>query len=168
MIAAAAIFFPLCLLFLLVWSTPKDRAALWIVTISNAIGWLLVIFVTRQIHAPWKLVIPGAGETLTILALVSIGRNRTAFIQAGLLLIAWCAHLLCYVDCQSGSNLVYDHYEQILACVALGQLIGFYDTWAYIGRAVQKWCHLWANRGAVVRPASGCSAVLPEQRGPVL
>lgn len=162
-IAAAAIFFPLCLLFLLVWSTPKDRAALWIVTLSNFVGWLLVLTVTRQIHAPWKLVIPGAGETLTILALITLGRNRSSYIQAVLLLIAWCAHLLCYLDCQTGSNLVYDHYEQILALVAVGQLLGFHDTYFNLARRVQRWGHIWASGGRFVSSATVGSDLVRNQ-----
>ena len=149
-----------CLLFLLLFSTQRDRASLLIVTVSNIIGLLLVIFVTRQIHAPWKLAIPGAGETLTILALIGVARNRTAYFQAILLLIAWCAHLLCYVDCETGSNLVYDHYEQILGGVAVLQILGFHDTWFSIGRAIQRGFHLWATGGGFVSPASGSSAMV--------
>lgn len=160
MIDLFAILFPVCLLFLLALSTRRDRAALWIVTISNLVGWLLVIFVTRQIHAPWKLAIPAAGETLTILALVTIGQNRSAYFQAVLLLIAWLAHVLCYVDCQTGSSLVYDHYEQILAGVALAQLLGFHDSALNACRVIQRWVHLWATGGRFVSPASSGSAMV--------
>jgi hypothetical protein len=147
---AAPILFLVCLLLLLAFATKKDRAALWIITISNVVGWLLVIFVTRQIHAPWKLVIPAGGETLTILALIGIGRNRSSLIQASLLLIAWLSHVLCYVDCQTGSNLVYDHYEQILAGVAVCQLLGFHDTASHCFTSARDWLLGYGSRGVRV------------------
>lgn len=163
MIDLFALVLPVCLVLLLAFSTKKDRAALWIVTISNLVGWLLVVFVTRQIHAPWKLAIPAAGETLTIFALITIGGNRSSFFQAICLLIAWLSHVLCYVDCETGSNLVYDHYEKILDGVAFAQLLGFHDSALNACRTIQRWVHLWATGGRIVSPASSGFALVHNQ-----
>lgn len=165
MIAAFPIIFLGCLLFLLFFATEQNRVPLWIVTISNIVGWILVLSVTRHIAGDWKLVVPAAGETLTILALFGFGRNRTAYFQAVLLLIAWCAHVLCYVDCETGSNIVYDRYEQILAVVAALQLLGFYDTWGHSFRTLQRWYHLWAfGRGVVSDSGARSGVVLPPSK----
>ena len=155
-----------CLLFLLIFATKQDKASLWIILTASIVGILMVVFITRQIRAPWKLVIPGTEETLTILALLGIGRNRTAYIQAVLLLIAWCAHLQCYLDLIWNTNVVYDHYEQIIASVAVLQLLGFHDTWFSIGRSVQKWCHIWAVGGDLISGSSGSSVVVRSADAP--
>ena len=153
MIDAASLLFLGCLLILLAFSTKQDRAALWIVTISNFVGLLLVVFVTRQIHAPWKLVIPGAGETLTIIALLKWGQGtRSSFFQAVLLLVAWCAHFQCYADLIWNTNVVYDNYELVLGAVAIGQLLVCHDTIRHIVCSVVELFRFPRNR--IIRPAS--------------
>lgn len=84
--------------------------------------------ITNRILGAWKLVIPGALEILTILALLKWARNRTGITQAGLLVIAWLAHVLCYWDCILKTDIVYSRYEAILFWVAVGQLATCYDT----------------------------------------
>ena len=84
--------------------------------------------ITHQIEGAWKLVIPGALEILTILALLKWARNRTGIMQAGLLVFAWLAHVLCYLDIFLKTDLVYSRYEDILFWVAVGQLATCYDT----------------------------------------
>jgi len=119
-----------CVLILWALSTPQDRNALRIVLIASLASEGIVDFITRQIHAPWKLVIPGAVETLTIIAMLSWARNRTGYLQAGLLFVAWIAHLLCYLHLKTGGQLpfFYDNYEAIIQVVAVGQLAVCYDT----------------------------------------
>ncbi len=150
--------FPLyliALVFLRIWATSKDSRTLTILLTAGVCSTLLAHLVMPEIHAAWKLAIPGAVETLTIMALVTTApHNRTTLGQVVLLLIAWWCHLQCYADIQLNTDVVYDHYEQILAGVAVGQLLGFHDTVFSIGRSVQRWAHVWASGGGFVSAAS--------------
>lgn len=131
---------------------------LWVILVAG-VGSKLMTLSLHSLLAPWKLVFPSSVEVLTILALLTWARNRTGFWQVGLLSIAWFAHLFCYVDIITGSNLVYDNYSSILGLVAVGQILVCYDTllhiWFSLGRAVLHW-----HRSRSVRLASVPSAIL--------
>lgn len=117
-----------CVLILWLVSTPRDRNALRIVLIASLASEVIVDGITQHIQGAWKLVIPGALEILTILALLKWARNRTGITQAGLLVFAWLAHVLCYLDIALKTDLVYSRYETILFWVSAGQLVTCYDT----------------------------------------
>ena len=140
---------------LLVFASPKDRGALWVIFLAGMGSKMLMLFL-HSLTAPWKLVFPASVEVLTILALLHFSPNRTGFIQAGLLVVAWGAHVLCYYDLITNSNLVYDNYSTILGWVAVGQIATCYDTLGHNLRAILG----WANRLFVVRPASSHASVL--------
>lgn len=131
-------------------STPRDRNALRIILIASLASEVLVELVTVHINAAWKLAIPGAVETLTILALLQWARNRTGYRQALLLTIAWLAHALCYLDIALGTDAVYSRYEAIIQLVAVAQILACYDTIARCGSAVVAWI-------SAVRDGSGGS-----------
>ena len=137
------------------WATPRDRNALTIILVASVVSTFLVHFVTCHIQAAWKLVIPGAVETLTILAMMTWANPQTALKQAILLLVAWWAHLQCYVDCQTGGNVIYDNYENLLAIVAIGQLLACHDTLFSIARNAHHQFNLLVGRGRGVLAASG-------------
>lgn len=109
-------------------STPRDRNALRIVLIASIASEAIVYGITRHISGAWKLTIPSLVDFLTILALLKWSLNRTGIIQIGLLLVAWAAHWLCYVDIILKTDLVYSHYETVLAVVSFAQLASCYDT----------------------------------------
>lgn len=119
-----------CVVVLWAFSVPQDRNALRIVLFFSLTGIALVTLVTTNIHGPWKLAIHGTHEVLTIVCLFMWAPNRTGFLQACLLWIAWLAHLLCYLHLKTGGQLpfFYDHYETIIQVVAVGQLAACYDT----------------------------------------
>ena len=96
----------------------------------------------RGITAPAKLIAPSTVEFLTILALLRWARNQTGFIMAGLLGVAWGAHLTCYLDLLMGTNLIYDQYETVLGLVAVGQIAVCHDSFRH---------NFIALRDAVVR-----------------
>ena len=114
----------------LVWlfSTERDRPAARIVLIATVASFLMVELFTRHITGAWKLVFPGAMETLTILALLRWADNRTGLIQVACLAMAWLAHPLCYADVKLHTDMVYSHYRAILGLVAFAQILGFHDT----------------------------------------
>lgn len=155
--------FIVAILVLWMFSAPQDRNALRIVLIASLFSETIVGVVTRQIHGAWKLAIPGAVEILTIMALLQWGRNRTAYIQAALLIVAWLAHVFCYLDIKLGSDFVYSRYEGIIYAVALGQILACHDTIAHCFRSVRNW--LWSvgrggvrfgsRRAALLHPPSG-------------
>lgn len=120
--------FLVCALLLWIVSTPRDRNALRIILIASLASEVIVDTITHQIHGAWKLVIPGAVEVITILAMVKWSRNVTGFLQVVLLVIAWLSHVLCYFDVLLKTDLVYSRYEVILQAVAVGQLAACYDT----------------------------------------
>lgn len=128
--------FFLAVLLLWVFSSPKDKGALRIVLLAT-IGSMIATSFTRGIIAPWKLVVPATVEALTILALLKWAKNRTGYLQAGLLVIAWAAHLICYYDLKANTDWVYSRYETVLLFVGIGQLVACYDT-------------LWHNWGALL------------------
>lgn len=143
-------------------AAPRDRNALSIVLVASFVSTLLVNFVTREITAPWKLAIPGAVETLTILAMFHWARNRTGYLQAACLVVAWAAHALCYLDIALKTDLVYSRYESIIQLVAVAQILAFYDTFARCGGAAADWIgsfRLGGDRG--VRVAGMHDSVLP-------
>jgi hypothetical protein len=109
-------------------STSRDRNALRVVLIASLASEVIVDEITRQIQAPWKLIIPGFVEILTILALLRWARNRTGYLMASLLCVAWASHWMCYADIMNHTNLVYSRYEAILYAVSAGQLATCYDT----------------------------------------
>ncbi len=153
-------FFILAVLCLWAVSTPRDRNTLRIVLIASMASDMIVDFITHQIHAPWKLVIPGLLETLTILALLKWARNRTGYLNVGCLCVAWLAHLLCYVDVWLKTDMIYSRYEEIIMAVAIGQLASFHDTISYnLGRA-----YTWASGLWRVPAASSCASVLSNPR----
>jgi len=125
-------------------SSSKDRNALRIVLIASLASEVIVDEITRQIASAWKLVIPGAVEIATILALLRWARNRTGYWQAGLLIVAWIAHVLCYVDCWLKTDIVYSRYEAILYSVSAGQLVTCYDTMRFnLNRAYNSGMVFW-------------------------
>ena len=125
----------------LVWlfSTERDRPAARIVLIATVASFLMVELFTRNITGAWKLVFPGATETLTILALLRWAPGRTGLLQVACLGVAWLLHLLCHVDLKLDTNMVYDHYRALLGLVALGQILAFHDTLTVNLRRVVAW-----------------------------
>lgn len=131
--------FVACVLILLAFSTQRDRNALRIILAASVVGCLLVIFVTRQIHAPWKLAIPGALEAMTAVAMYQWSKNITGHLQIGCLFVAWLTHALCYLDLWFNTDLVYSHYETIIQVVALAQLAACYDTILHAPATLRDW-----------------------------
>lgn len=147
----------------LVWvcSTERDRPAARVILLATLGSYLIVELVTHRIHGSWKLVVPGAIETLTILALYRWAHNRTGLMQALCLVVAWAAHFLCYVDCRLKTDIVYSRYETILGVVAFAQIIAFHDTFAKIGCVAGAWFRSsGTNRAGALRAPSICASVL--------
>jgi len=141
-------------------ASPRDKVALYIVLWATLLSYFITEGVTRQIAGAWKLVIPGAVELATIAALLTWSRNRTGYMQVGLLVVAWGAHLLCYLDLVLNTDMVYSRYETILWGVSIGQLLAFYDTPIYHWHAYVQW-----RRDRAVSPARGGASLLhPESR----
>lgn len=131
-----------------------------VVLIASLASEVIVHGITHHIHGSWKLVIPGAVEVLTILAMLQWSRNRTGYIQVCLLTIAWLSHLLCYVDVVLKTDIVYSRYETILMCVAVGQLAACYDTMHFnFCRACDSANALWADCFLAIHNPSHGSAV---------
>lgn len=135
-------------------ATKQDRAAARIVCLATLASMLLVDNLTRQIVGAWKLAIPGTMETLTILCLLRWARNRTGYAQVVCLSVAWIAHLLCYVDCVTGSDLIYTHYESVLGFVSIAQFAFFHDTIGHNLRKLADWVrYLGASHVNFLRPS---------------
>jgi hypothetical protein len=154
------------LLIALLWlgSTDSDRNALRIVMLATLTSWLLVDLGTSRLTGAWKLSVPGAVETLTILALLRWG-GRSGCYQVGCLVIAWLAHVLCFSDVMLGTDTVYSRYEAILYGVSLAQIALFHDTYLHQFRRMGHW---WSQRGGdsplVVHAPSLSSPVLHHPR----
>ncbi len=158
--------FILALVGLRIWATDKDRNALNVVLAASLVSTFLVHLVTQEITGAWKLVVPATLEVMTIAALLRWSRNRTGYLNVGLLCVAWFTHVLCFVDVWSGSNLVYDNYETILALVAVGQLLTCYDTALSALIGVRAWLFdAGANRVRGVHAASDASGSLRHSSG---
>lgn len=156
----------LALVLLLWWgATARDGRAIRIVALATIASALLTPLVTDRIAGAWKLAIPGAVETLTIIALIQWARTRSGLLQVGALLLAWLAHLLCLLDVLFGSNLVYDRYETVLLLVAALQIAACHDTLKHHGRRMLAACRSTpaAHRDGFYRP-SPRSRFLPESR----
>lgn len=147
-------------------STEADRRALRIILAATVASELIVEFGTRGIHGAWKLVIPGALETATILCLLAYARSRTGFLQAACVSVAWLAHAICFADIQLGTDFVYSRYEAILAIVAFTQLAVCHDTYCHhLHRLGHWWRHLVGSggRGSIPAP-SGAAPLLHDPR----
>jgi hypothetical protein len=148
-------------------ATERDRAAARIVLIASLASTFLVHAITVHITGAWKLVIPGAVETLTILCLLKWTRNRTGYTQAACLIVAWLAHFLCYVDLRLNTDVVYSHYETILAAVASAQIAGFHDTLRHNLRRLGAWSRTFQSNHMVhLRPASVHHPILRQPGSP--
>lgn len=141
-------------------SSPRDRIAARIILIATLGSFLMVSLVTRHIEAPWKLIFPGAVETLTIGALLTWTPNRTGYLQCCCLVVAWFAHLFCYLDIVWRTNFVYDRYGQILGVVAFAQILSFHDTITLNLRRLGRWCSPRRRSVGGFRPASVSPIVL--------
>lgn len=156
-----------CVFALWLASTPKDRVSLRIILIASIVSWVLVDFVTRPIPGAWKLVIPGAVEVATIGALMQWGRNRTAYIQVVLLLVAWLAHIVCWIDVIHGTDYIYSNYDILIQAVAVGQLIACYDTLLSAPARTLAYCRQLRGGGfGGIRTASPSCGVLHRARPP--
>lgn len=138
-------------------ATHRDRNAARIILVATLTSEFLVEFITRSIPSPEKLGVAGAVETVTILALLKWAPNRTGFLNCASLVVAWCAHLLCYADCKLGTRMVYHNYEWIIGGVAVAQFLAFHDTARHLLRMVLR----ADNRAPDVRVAGVRSAILP-------
>ena len=147
-------------------ATPRDRNALSIVLAATIASWLIVTFITHSILAPWKLAIPGAVETASIWAMLRWSRNRTGWLQVGLLGIAWLTHFLCYIDLQAGTDMVYDNYERILGLVSALQLATCYDTILHHLRRFGRWVAAGASRRSSVLDAGVPAGVFHHSDAP--
>ncbi len=156
--------FILCVIALRLVATPKDRNALSIVLVASFVSTLLVHLVTHQIHAPWKLVVPGMVETFTIIAMLQWSRNLTGLLNSGLLCIAWLDHLFCYLDVWLKTDMVYSRYETIIAIVAVGQLLTFHDTMLNTVGRIYRW-FLTGPSGYRGVPAASVCVELPSSAG---
>jgi len=162
---------PFMLAVALVWlfATGRDRPAARIVFVATVASFLLVELVTHRIPGAWKLVVPGAVETLTILALLRWARGITGFVQVACLAVAWLAHLLCYLDVKLGTNMVYDHYRALIGLVSLAQILAFHDTLTFNLSRVAAWFgSLGVRHSGAVRAASVGHSVLQHSRAPKL
>lgn len=139
-----------------VFSSPRDRNSLRIILLAG-VGSLLLMASVRGVVAPWKMVLPATVEILTIAALLKWAKNLTGVIQVGLLVFAWALHALCWVDLVTGSNMVYDRYSSLLGAVAVGQLIGCYDTLIYNGRRIIS---ILGGRPSSIPAGSGLATTL--------
>lgn len=113
-------------------ASPRDRMALRIVGIAAILSELMKYGITVHIAGAWKLVVfNGAGEALTMLALLKWAPNRTGYWQAACVLIALAVQLGNYVGIELGWITDYARYVIVIKAVALLQIIGFYDTAVY-------------------------------------
>ncbi len=154
-------FFILCVIALRLVASPKDRNALSIILVASFVSTLLVHLVTYQIHGAWKLAIPGGIEVLTILAMFRWSKNLTGYLNSGCLIVAWLAHLLCYVDVCLKTDIVYSRYETIIQVVAVGQLLTCYDTLAHNFGRIYRYFSSLGPSGAVGVPAPSVCVRLP-------
>lgn len=152
-----------------VFSSQKDRMAARVILLATVGSFLLTEGLTRGFNGPEKLIFPGLVETLTILLLLRFSPNRTGYTQAGLLVIAWTAHFLCYLDLMANTDIVYSSYENVLLFVAVGQIIAFHDTilhvWNTLGRLGDS---IVARSGRAVSASRECPAVLHNQGDPCI
>ncbi len=161
--------FILAVIGLRVVASPRDRNALSIILVASFVSTLLVNFVTREIHAPWKLVFPATVETLTIIAMLTWAKNRTGYMQAVCLLVAWLAHVLCYLDIALGTDLVYERYEALIQLVAAAQILVCYDTLARCGGLIVDWFNSVRDGGGVgLRVAGMHHSLLHGEAAPVV
>lgn len=144
-------------------ATDADRNALRIVLAATISSLLLVDFVTSQISGAWKLVIPGALETGTVVALIRWTPNRSGYQQTACVMVAWLAHVLCFADIQLRTDIVYSHYEAVLGVVAMAQIAFFHDTYLHHLRRLGRWWGSNTHPGAV--PASGFASVVSHHPG---
>lgn len=145
---------------LLLWwgAVPADRKVVRIILAATVVSWLSVELVTSRFIGAWKLAIPAAVETGTILCLMVWSRNRSGFKQAACVLAAWFAHVLCFADLRLGTDLIYSNYEAALVSVSAAQLVAFHETYLHHLRRIGSWwSNLGASRPGLVR-ASGVSA----------
>jgi hypothetical protein len=131
------------LVLVLIGSSPTDKPAVRIVLAASLVSWLTVEVVTSRLTGAWKLSVPGAVETLTILCLLRWGGKNGGY-QVGCLIIAWFAHVLCFADLKLGTDMVYSNYESILTGASIAQLLLFHDTYLHHFRRLGQW---WSNRG---------------------
>ena len=152
-------FYLLALVALRCFAPARESKMLSILLVAGICSTVLAHTVMPQIHASWKLAIPGAVETLTIMSLVTMANHsRQSFFQVILLLIAWWCHLQCFADIQNNTNVVYDNYELVLGAVAIGQLLVCHDTIRHIVCSVVELFRFPRNR--IIRPASVSADIL--------
>lgn len=145
-------------------SVESERNALRVVLVASVASFLLVTLVTSRFVGAYKLAVPATVETATIVALLRWSPPRTAFKQVACVLVAWLSHVLCFVDIQLGTDIIYDRYEEALFLVAMAQLAFFHETYTHHFRRLGSW---W---GAIGRPdpvrTAGHAVVVPRSPRP--
>lgn len=144
-------------------ATDADRSALRIVLIATVASWLIVDLITVRFTGAWKLAVPATVETATALALLKWARNKTGYFQAGCVVFAWVAHVVCFADIQLGTDVIYSRYDTMLGVVALAQVALFHDT---ITQYFLQLGHWWANHRPAAFPASGIASPVPHHPRP--
>ena len=137
----------------------SDRNALRVMAVAAMLSHAMVVFVTANMPGYWKLVMPGAIEALTIVALLQWSPNRTGELQSRCLFVALLAHFLCYSDIATGLDLVYSRYETILLLVAIAQILCFHQTIARCAGLVVAWTYSIRVGGALGIPDATRSGV---------
>lgn len=118
-------------------AAPADRNALRVVAAATLASKFVVTPMQAHYVYSWNLIFPILLETLTVVALVQFGyRNRTAYLQAVCLAVAWIAHVFCLIDIKLNTDIVYSNYETILYCVAASQVLVCFQTLARCGSLV--------------------------------
>lgn len=145
----------------LIWlgATDADRSALRIVLVATVTSFIVANYITAPFTGAWKLVVPAALETATVLALLRWAPTRTGWRQVWCVVCAWFAHALCFADLQLGTDVVYSRYEAVLGIVALAQLAFCHDTITHYFLQLGHWWRAIHNP-RVVRASSAASVVL--------
>jgi len=112
-----------------IYARPGDRMALRIVGIAAISSQLLNHGIAVHFPGAWQLLlVNGAGEALTILALLHWTPNLTGKRQGACVAVALATYLFCYQVYEPGTALVSARSLVVIKFVAAAQIVFFHDT----------------------------------------
>ena len=116
------LFLAACLL-LALFGEPAQRRLWFIIMTATILSMLMGVMGLDRVTSHWKL-IPYAGlEAATIAALYGLAWCSPSRLQAIVLTVAWLVHVTCWIDCEFGTSIIFDHYVQALQGIAVAQLL---------------------------------------------
>lgn len=114
----------------------SHRRSVWAVLAAASLASMLMGVMLDGVDSACKLLAYAALEVVTVRYLLSCQCRTLALWQASACVLAWCSHVLLFIDVEAGTSAIYENYESAILLIAALQLIPAADEFNALRRAV--------------------------------